>query len=61
MNKTTFETDKYYNLASEVKISVISRQRVPTGTSPYLTVYGCPQTDNKNINFGDMMVNDKMQ
>ena len=56
MKKKILETDYDFTLASEVKISVMSCQRVPIGTSPHFSVCGCPKTVNYYSNFGDMVV-----
>ena len=42
---------------SEVKVTVMSYQRVPIGKILYLTVCGFPHTVNKHSNFVSILVN----
>ena len=46
MKKKILETYYDFTLASEVKISVVSFQRVPIGTSPHFYVCGRLKTVN---------------
>ena len=45
------------HLAYEVKIAVITLQRVKAGLSPYIVIAGRPQTNNERNDFGEDVLN----
>ena len=49
------------DLASEVKVAVVTFQSVPPGTCPFLIIAGRPQKNNQTTDFNEMVLNARIQ